>query len=303
MFKDFVQKDISRNRQNVINIVASIVNFAVTTLIGFFMSPYIVKHIGVEANGFVSLAHNFTSYAALATAALNSMASRFLMMAYYNDEKKKVEKIYSSVFFANLLLSVIMLVLSAIVVAQLEYILNVPSDIQLGVKVLFATIFLNFNISTAITSWATVPYIKNKLYLTSIANVAGSVIKVGFIVLLFSCFVPSVSYVGVATLMATVVCIFYNYYCKKYLLDVRTRLESFSWSEIWVIISSGVWNSISSLGNILIHGLDLLLANVFLDATAMGVLAVAKTMPLLVGSLNETIANVFTPYHRLCERQ
>lgn len=295
MLKNLIQRDLSRNRENAINIAASIVNFAITSLIGFFISPYIVSHIGVEANGFVSLAHNFTAYASLATAALNSMASRFLMIAYYKGETDKANRIYSSVFFANLIIAIIIGVASVIVVIRLEYILQVPKDILLSVKVLFASILANFAIATAITSWSTAPYVKNKLYLSSISNVVNSVLRASVIVALFSCFVPSVSYVGIATLAGALVCLVYSYYCKKYLLKIKAHLSNFSWHEIYEIISAGIWNSISALGNILIHGLDLLLANIFLDANAMGILAVAKTMPLMVSALNETIANVFAP--------
>lgn len=295
MLKQLIVRDFTKSQQYVINIVTTILNFAVTALVGFVMSPYIVKNIGVEANGFVSLAYNFTSYAALATAALNSMASRFLMVAYYNNEHKKVGQIYSSVTYANLILAFILTLISLGVITYLEHLIDVPNDILLGVKVLFATIFANFILGTATTSWACAPYITNKLYLTSIANVLNTILKAIFTLALFVCFVPSVSYVGVAALLATVILVFYNYYCKSYLLKISARISNFSFSSIKEIISSGIWNSLSSLGNMLIHGLDLLLAVVFLDATSMGILAVAKTMPLMISSLNEMIANVFTP--------
>lgn len=295
MLRTFIERDLSKNRQNAINIIATTANFAVTTLVGFFMSPYIVKTIGVEANGFVSLAYNFISYALLATTAINSMSSRFLMIAYYQNDIKRVERIYSSVTYANLLLSVFFAVVSFFVVIRLDYFLKVPTDILLEVKALFASIFVTFIFTTAVTSWSTAPYIRNKLYLTSLTNTGNTILKACLIFLLFSCFTPSVSYVGIATLIATLVLLPVNYYCKKILINVKASIENFSFVSIREIISSGIWNSISSLGNILIQGLDLLLANIFIDSAAMGVLAVAKTMPLMIGSLNAMIANVFTP--------
>jgi O-antigen/teichoic acid export membrane protein len=45
----------------------------------------------------------------------------------------------------------------------------------------------------------------------------------------------------------------------------------------------------------LTSGLDLLIANIFIDAKAMGILAIVKVMPGFVSTLNYTIANVFTP--------
>ena len=55
-------------------IVAFVVNFA----INFFLTPFILDNVGREAYGFVSLGNNFVNYASLASAALNSMAGRFI---------------------------------------------------------------------------------------------------------------------------------------------------------------------------------------------------------------------------------
>lgn len=52
-------RELDRNKQLVINMSASFIAYGVTLLISFFLSSYIVRTIGVEANGFVSLANNF----------------------------------------------------------------------------------------------------------------------------------------------------------------------------------------------------------------------------------------------------
>ena len=129
MFKRFVNLELSRNQQTIINIVAAVLNMLVTTLISFVLSPYIVKHIGVEANGFVGLAQNFLSYAVLITTALNSMGSRFLIMTYYNGELDKFRRYYSSLLFANLVLGAVLGILAGVCVWKLEVILEIPPQI------------------------------------------------------------------------------------------------------------------------------------------------------------------------------
>ena len=52
---------ISTNQMLVINMVSSFLSLAVTFGISFFLSPYIVETVGVEAYGFVGLANNFIS--------------------------------------------------------------------------------------------------------------------------------------------------------------------------------------------------------------------------------------------------
>ena len=45
----------------VINFFANFLSFAISLIISFFLTPYIVKTVGAEAYGFVSLANSFVS--------------------------------------------------------------------------------------------------------------------------------------------------------------------------------------------------------------------------------------------------
>ena len=48
-----LEHNLSENKKLVINLLSSIIAFAVNLIIGFYLSPYIVKNLGVEANGFI----------------------------------------------------------------------------------------------------------------------------------------------------------------------------------------------------------------------------------------------------------
>ena len=296
MLRKLANLELSRNQQTVINIVASVLNMLVTTLISFVLSPYIVATLGVEANGFVGLANNFITYAALISTALNSMGSRFMMMAYYNDEHEKFRRYYSSLLFADLLLAVVFGLLGGACVWRLEYLLDIPQEIVGDVKLLFALIFANFAISTAMTVWSTAPFLKNRLYLNSVTNTVSAAVRGLMILGLFLCLEPTVSFVGLATLLSGCVVYGFQFLYKRALFpDLRAHRRDFSWASIRELVSSGIWNTISSLGHILTSGIDLLVTNLFVNATAMGTLSLAHTMPTFVSSLNSTIASAFTP--------
>lgn len=296
MFRRFVDLELPRNQQTAINIVAGVLNMLVTTLISFVLSPYIVATLGVEANGFVGLAQNFITYATLISTALNSMGSRFMMMAYYNDEHERFQRYYSSLLFANLLLAAVFGILGAACVWKLEILLDIPAGILGDVKLLFALIFINFVCATSMTVWSTAPFIKNRLYLNSITNTASVCVRGLMILGLFLCLEPSVSFVGAATLLSGCVAYGFQFLYKRTLFpQLRAKWQDFSWSAIRELVSSGIWNTVSSLGHILTSGIDLLVTNLFVNATAMGMLSVSHTMPTFVSSLNSTIASAFTP--------
>ena len=97
-------------KQMYINLIAQTIAYAVNLAISFFLTPYIVNHIGVEANGFVGLANNFVEYAQLITVALNSMAGRYITIKLHQKNQKEANKYFTDVFFANLFLAVVLTV-------------------------------------------------------------------------------------------------------------------------------------------------------------------------------------------------
>ena len=146
--------EFSRNKQHAINVAASVINMLVGALISFFLTPYIVKTIGVEANGFVSLANNFISYATVASTALNSMAGRFIMMSLYQNDEEKVSNLYSSLFWGNIFLAVVYAVLGLACVLYLEYLVVIPDNLVIDVKFLFSLLFLSTIVYSISAAWS-----------------------------------------------------------------------------------------------------------------------------------------------------
>ena len=93
------KKHISNTVQTGINMAASFMTYGVSMLISFFLSPYIVRNIGVDANGFITLANNFIGYVGLITIALNTLSGRFVTVNIYQNKNDKANQYYSSVSF------------------------------------------------------------------------------------------------------------------------------------------------------------------------------------------------------------
>ena len=77
---------IKINKQLVLNIVATIINFFVGLGINFGITPYIIHTLGADVYGFLPLANNFTGYILIVTTALNSVANRFITIKVQGDD-------------------------------------------------------------------------------------------------------------------------------------------------------------------------------------------------------------------------
>lgn len=286
----------STNQMLVINMVSSFLSLAVTFGISFFLSPYIVETVGVEAYGFVGLANNFISYASLITIALNALAGRFITIAIHEKKIEKANRYYSSVFLANCLISAVLLLIGSIVCVYLEYLISIPASILWDVKLLFAALFINCIVSTVGSVFSVATFATNKLYISSFRSIESSLIRAVVLVGLFAFLSPKVSYLGITSLLTGVYCMAFNiHYMHKLLPELQIKKTSFDFAAVKELVSSGVWSLATRVGSLLTDGLDLLITNILIDPTAMGVLSLAKTVPALIMSVVGNLVGVFSP--------
>lgn len=287
---------MDKNRQFAINMIAQVVGFVVNLGISFLLTPFIVKNVGSEAYGFVGLANNFVGYAQVITVALNSMASRFITIKIHENDTEGSNRYFTSVVIANFVTALVLSIPSVLIILNLNKIVNVSDAILLDVQWLWAFIFLNFLVNIISSTYSVATFVRNKLYLSSIQGIISNLLRVGVLIVAFSFFVPSVWYVGVAVVIATLYLYVWNvYYTKKLLPEIKVKRHYFDASVIKTLLSSGIWNSFTKLSSILSTGLDLLITNLYVSSAAMGVLSVAKTVPTAILTLFGTLASVYAP--------
>lgn len=278
------------------NIVFSAITFVLNTLISFFITPYITERFGEDIYGYVKLANDFANYALLFSIALNSMASRFIMLERTRGNTARARQYFSSVALANIILAAIFVIPSAICVYFLDSMFEIAPIMVFEVKLTFALTFFNFIVRLLFSIYGNCYYLTNTLYIQSLRQTQASLINVALVLGLFMLFEPHISYVVVGTLAATVFTGFINlHYTRKLVPDLRFHRADFDLRCIWDIISSGIWNSITQLSQILTNGLDLILTNLFISPSMMGYMSIAKTLPNVIFSFNTTIASVFSP--------
>lgn len=288
--------DISKNRQLAINMLSSIVAFAMNLGINFFLTPFVVERLGIEAYGFLGLSSNIIGYTTLITIALNSMAGRFVTISYQNGKIEEANKYFSSVFFSNIVLSGIVSLTLVLFLFNLENWFEVPSHLILDVKLLFSFSIFTTLIGLLGNIYAIATFIKNRLELSSIRQIIGNILRGVLIVVLFGCFPPHLWYYGLVGVVVSVYIIITNIrFTRKLTPEFHISVLYYDWRKVKELLSSGVWNLVNKLGDILSKGFNLVLANVFISAVAMGYYSMTLTIPSLILSLFAMISGVFAP--------
>lgn len=292
-------RDMNKNKRTIINLVCSMLVLIANVAIGFFLSPYIVKNIGVEANGFVTLANNFVMYAQLIVLALNGMASRFITIEYAQKNYKKANLYYNSIFWGNLIIVAVLIIPAVYFIAKMETIVDIPNYILYDVKILFSFIFFNFFVSTGVPNWNCATYVTNRLDRTYIPQLLTEAFRCIFLFSVMTIFIPHVWYVGLSASIITITtCAVARHNAHVLTPELKINIKKdkiYSYSAIKTLLSSGIWSSISNVGNLLLSGFDLIMCNIMLGATAMGILSLVKIIPNYIQQLSSSIRSAFAP--------
>lgn len=288
---------MSANKQIAKNLVFNIGVFVINCGISFFLSPYLIKTVGKEAYSFYPLISNIVHYSNIITTAVGSMAGRFITMEIYGNRYKEAEGYFNSVLVANWLLSLLFSLITIIGVVYISYILTVPDALLFDVRWIFVLSSIAMIVTFNSDLLGIGAYVKNRIDLQSLMRMVVAIANVLCIVILFWSFSPSIIFIGVASFASAVVGLFFNCYLKKSLLpELKIRpIKTFSFGKIRLLVSSGIWNSLNQLSNVLLTHIDLLITNIFISAAATGDFALVKMAPNMIYTLLALLSGSFIP--------
>lgn len=292
---------MSNNRQIAKNLIYNSISFAINFIISFAFTPYLIRTVGKEAYSFFPLINNMIGYTSIITTAVGSMAGRFITMRIYKDDMEDANKYLNAMWVSNLVLSIIFTMLSIVLVVFIDDILTVPEYLLSDVRWLFGLGVFSMVLGL-LTGYLSIPtYVRNRVDLSSSRNVMTNVIRIGSIFALFAIFRPSIVFMSLSALIASIAGIIFNYNLKKRLLPELTIAPKkyFDLSYVKILTNSGVWNSVSQLSNTLLYQLDLLITNIFISASVTGDYAIAKTAPNLILQLLAMLSGTFVAHFNI----
>ncbi len=285
-----------KNNQLLVNMFANILSFIVSMGINFLLTPYIVKEIGSDAYGFVGLANNFISFIQLVTVALNSMASRFIAISVHEGNKEKANKYYNTVIYGNAILLLLTIIPCFYITYHLNTFINIPTEIIWDIKMLFFVLIINLYVNLFLSTFTIATFITNRLELSSFRTIESNIIRVAVLILMFLGFVPRVWFIGFSILVASTYLLCANYrYTKKLTEYLYISRHQFNLKLLKELMVAGFWNIITKVSQLLETGFDLILTNLFLGATQMGTLSIAKTLPNMMVGFIGSFVSVFGP--------
>ena len=263
--------ETNRNKQVIVNVIASLLSCIVSTGVSLIITPRIIAQMGSQGSAYLEQANQFVNYAAIAATALNSMGGRFITIRIHQKDDEGANEYFNSILYCNLGIVAFLIIPVILVVMYLEKIMNIDPALTNDVKILFALTFVNFMVTIISTTFSTATFATNRLDLTALRTIESQILKAGILILAFAFLPVKVCYMGFATLIATVyLLVFYIHYTKKLLPQIHISPKFFRLKKILEILSAGIWNTIMRAGQALTNGLDTIIANLMVGLAEFG---------------------------------
>lgn len=279
-----------------INMASSVCVFVLNLCVTFFLTPFIVGKLGTAAYGYIGLSNNILGYTSVLTVAINSMAGRYVTLKMHERQYTEANKYMSSVFYSNFAISCVIIVAVIIATIFLQDLIRIPADLVGDVKTLFLLLGVSSCIGLMTGIISVGAFIRNRIDITNIRNLIGSFLRVALLLLLFGLLAPRLWYVGLTILIMNVYIMASNYvFLRRLTPELTLSYKYFDWHHVKEVTLSGAWNILSKLSEILSRGFDLLLANLFISAKAMGLLSITQAIPLMIVSFFAMLSGNFAP--------
>lgn len=278
------------------NVVMNMVSFATKVLIGLWIIPYLVKHIGVVAYGLVPLAMLFSEYIGLIVQSLNSAINRYLLIALQKENYVEANKIFNTSLVVILSFVAVQSLIMLVILLNLSLIINIPEGLASDVFYLFTFTYIGFSISLIRGVIATPIFAHNRLDLLRVVDILQVTLRASLIVILFTVDTPQLQYVGIANLFAAVILFFIAlYFNRKLAPQLKLNFKMIDFSKMRELSTLGGWVIVNQIGSILFLKIDLFVANKFLGVAEAGNYAIVLQWNSLLRSVAAMLSGVLSP--------
>lgn len=278
------------------NLIANIANFIVGIITGVFLVPYFIGTLGIAAYGLIPLATSLTSYVTILTDSLNVAVSRFLTVDLQKQDYQKANQTFNTALFGLSGIIVFIIPLTVVLSYYAPQFFQVPAGQEFEVTLLFFGVFAAFLIRSWSSNFTVSLFANNRLDLLNMLNIAGVLVQVSLIVVLFTIFSPRLGYIGCAYLASSILFLFGAVVLSRRINPhLQIDIHKFDRSRLKELTFMGWWAVVDMFGSLLLLQIDLIVVNLLFGATAAGEYAVVFLWVILLRGMAGTLSSVLSP--------
>ncbi|MFK8013660.1 MAG: lipopolysaccharide biosynthesis protein [Marinicellaceae bacterium] len=264
-----MKKQFTKNLS--INIFAFITNI----LVSLWLTPYLIKHLGIIAYGLIPLAMFFSQYIGVILNSINISIGRHLLIAIQKKQDFLANKIFNTSFIVVLIFTLIQALIMLIILFDITYFFSIPKELINDAIWLFGLTFLGFSFSLIRSVFDTSLFSHNRLDILRGIDILQNLFRLGIIIFLFLYDEPSLKNVGIANFLSSLLLLLPSiHFFRKYTPQIKINFKYFDRLTAKELSNMSTWILINQVGVLLLGNLDLYLVNILISNKATGEYAI-----------------------------
>lgn len=284
------------SRQIPKNLVLNILSFTVTVVAGIWLTPYLLTHLGIVAYGLIPLAMFLSQYVSVITNSINMSINRFLLIALQNNKDNEANTIFNTALVVIVIFIMLQACIMGIVLFDIAQFFTIPRNLLYDATWLFGLTFIGFSISLFRSIFSTSMFTYNRLDILRTIDIVQNVVRITSILFFFMWNEPSLKYVGIANLLASLIAFIPTlYYFRRYTPQLKVNISYFSKDKVSELSKMSIWVLINQVGVLLLGNIDLYLVNKWIGVRATGEYAIVLQFTSIFRTFLALLAGILTP--------
>lgn len=288
--------DHEAKKRLLVNVGTNMMAVFVGALINLWITPYLIRNLGLEVYGMIPLVISFIACFNLFTMSIVNAVSRYVSIHLNKGELEQSNIYFNSALSALLALCGILLIPIITISIFFSNIFQIPVGFEVDAGWLFFFIMLSSFIMVLRSPFQVSTFVTHRFALNSSVEIISKSLRLIVLVLCFTFLTPALKYFGVSYLAMTLFALSGSVILTKYLTpQLKLKIKSFRWSAIRELGHMSFWMTVNQVGGLLYLSVSFIIINLFLGPEEVGRFGPVVLWITLLGALSGTFSNVFTP--------
>lgn len=279
-----------------LNLITNFVSLSLTTLIGLWITPFLIKQLGVAVYGIVPLLLSLLHYFNIFSGAMTTAIARFLTLSIQKKDYQSANEYYCGALCGVGLVGGGLLVVTASLLPWLQHLITIPQGFELQTKVLLLLVVLSTVLQLLSTVFNVGFFANHRFDLQNSIKIVANVSKALCIAFGLAYVSKTLYVVGGGYLLLSGITMTGGYLFRKKLVpELVFQRNAFSFFAFRQMTTMGGWTLLNNMGVLLYFNIDYIIINRVLGAEAGGLYAPIVQLNLLVTLIVTSLNEIFSP--------
>ncbi|MFA5156305.1 MAG: oligosaccharide flippase family protein [Candidatus Omnitrophota bacterium] len=276
--------------------------FFIAAIVGFVLTPLIIKHVGTRLFGIWELVGSFLGFYGLFDLGLSSAIVRFVSSLTVKKDDNSINRVVNTTFFLFLSLGILLLITTLLIIfGSAKYVKNIE-DIA-TFQIVFLILGLNFSLTLPLRVFTSVLHSFLRFDQASMVEIATELIKPVLVIYVLTKGYGIIGLASVVTILVLIGYLIKFFLAKKAFPALSITVKFIDLKLIRSIVSYSIFSFINQVASLLRYSLDNFVISVMLGIGSIAYYAIPVRLIRYFKSFIENALQITQPIFSQYESQ